>query len=118
MPIRGEEIRVTEEDVSAAQRGSRAADNGRAAAHSSYESMRAASLQRVKAFIRTADREELRQIRQAIDHRDPPAHANLLDRALLSLYLNITPFVLSLVFIVPLVLCFSNLWRFSRGRPR
>lgn len=115
MPIRGEEIRVTEEDVSAAQRGSRAADNGRAAAQSSYESMRAASLQRVKAFIRTADREELRQIRQAIDHRDPPAHANLLDRALLSLYLNITPFVLSLVFIVPLVLWVG--WLYQEFRP-
>lgn len=112
MPIRGEEIRVTEDDVTATARPS---DNGRAAGQRSMDALRAAFMQKIFSFIQSASVEELAQIRQAIDRRDPPGRANMLDRALLSLYLNLTPFILSLVFIAPLVVWLG--WVYQEIRP-
>lgn len=108
MPIRMEEIIVTEEDT-------RAASNGRESGQKTQASLRAANLQRIKAFIKIANPDEVAQIRQAIDLRSPPGRANFIDRALLSLYLNLTPFILSLVFIVPLVLWLG--WFYLEIRP-
>jgi hypothetical protein len=91
MPIRGEEIRVTEDDVTATARPS---DNGRAAGQRSMDALRAAFMQKIFSFIQSASVEELAQIRQAIDRRDPPGRANMGHRAVLSLYLNLTPWLI------------------------
>lgn len=99
MPIRGEEIRVTDEDITAANGGGRAAQR-------SHESLRAANLQRVVAFIQTADSEELTRIRQALDRKEgrAGAGAGMVDRTVLGVYVNVVPWVLSFAVVMPLAI--------------
>ncbi len=108
MPIRGEEIQVTDEDITAASSGGQPVQR-------SHESLRAANLQRIIAFIQSADSEELARIRQALDRKEGRTGAGVVDRAFLSLYVNLTPFILSLVFIVPLVVWLG--WVYGELRP-
>jgi len=103
MPVvRGEEIRVTEEDVNSENiRGRQPPDN---------QVSRRVILERVTKFIVTTNEEEvthltrvLKQRRQDLGMIKPVRKPKFLDRALLYIYLNVTPFIIALVVVLPLV---------------
>lgn len=102
MPIRGEDVTVTESDVSNADRRGQ-------------DALRRANLQRIEAFVKSAPEGELREIQRVLSEREAalgirPATAvgnqpaGVVDRGLLGCYIHVMSWVLSLALIMPFAL--------------
>lgn len=98
MPVRMEDVAVTEDDVTA--------------------SMRSVNLIRVDKFLKSATEQEARKIRGWSEHRlmalgaiQPEKKPTTTDRALTSLYLNTTPWILAFLFMLPLAVFFGLVYQ-------
>jgi hypothetical protein len=99
MPVRGEEVTVTDRDVSHAdQRG--------------QDTLRRANLQRIEAFVKNAPEGELWEIKRVVAAREAslglapaPAEGNqpagVVDRGLLGCYIHVMSWVLSFALVMP-----------------
>lgn len=101
MPIRGEEVTVTESDVSNADQHSQ-------------QALRSRFLQRIESFVKTAPESELWEIKRVVAAREAslgmnPAPvqnspAGVFDRSLLGCYIHVMSWVLSFALIMPFAL--------------
>ena len=107
MPVvRGEEIRITDEEVSEQNRP----PNQLSPTSSQNPTPRPVILERVAKFVATANADELHFLQQVMGNRQtelglvqPKERARLIDRTLLYVYLNVTPFIIALLVVVPVV---------------
>lgn len=90
MPVRAEEVTVTEGDVT--------------------ESMRSDNLKRVDRFIQTANEDEAKKIRGWAEHRlmalgvvQPEQRPRKRDRALARMAVEVVPILLTLILVIPAV---------------
>lgn len=107
MPVvRGEEIRITDEEVSEQNRP----PNQLSPTSSQSPTPRPVILERVAKFVSNANADELHFLQQVMGNRQrelglvqPKERARFIDRALLYVYLNVTPFIIALLVVVPVV---------------
>ncbi|GIK55131.1 MAG: hypothetical protein BroJett015_07940 [Chloroflexota bacterium] len=107
MPVvRGEEIRITDEELSEQNRP----PHQLSPTSSQSPTPRPVILERVAKFIANANADEWHFLQQVMGNRQrelglvqPKEQARFIDRALLYVYLNVTPFIIALLVVVPVV---------------
>lgn len=95
MPVRGEDVTVTERDVSATNNEARRRDN----------------LKRIDSFINTASAEEVTHIKKSLGYRSIalgistiPPKPKTTDRVLARIAAELVPIILTLFLVIPLVI--------------
>ncbi len=112
MPVvRAQEIQVTDEDVSST------GSSSNQPVPVSSPTPRPIILERVAKFISTASADELLYLRRVLKSRElalglvqPQQKAGIIDQALLYVYLNVTPFIIALLLVIPLVFWLGRIY--------